>query len=157
MNPRPGPGTPGAARVKPAGVQPAWVQHASSGGALGPDERGSALLWAALVAALMLALAAVLLAVGALTARGHATQGAADLAALAGARAQLAGRDACAEARRTAGLNQAEVTGCWVAGDEVELVVTVDTAVAAGAGPWRVTLRGHANAGVLTGAPEQVG
>lgn len=56
-----------------------------------------------------------------------------------------------------AGLNQAEVTGCWVAGDEVELVVTVDTAVAAGAGPWRVTLRGHANAGVLTGAPEQVG
>lgn len=117
------------------------------------DERGSALLWAGLVVALGAFLVALLVAVGALTARGHGVQGAADLAAIAGAKAQLAGQDACAAARRSADLNGAEVTGCAVAGDEVEVVVTVDAAVTAGVGPWRATLAGHANAGVLTGAP----
>ncbi len=124
---------------------------------LGSGERGSALLWAALVAVLLAALAVVLIVVGALTARGHAVQGAADLAALTAARAQRDGRDGCADARETARLNGAEVTGCAVAGDEVEVVVTVDTRAEAGAGVWRVTLRGHANAGVLTGAPEEEG
>ncbi len=117
------------------------------------DERGSALLWSSVVVALGAALVGLLLAVGALTARGHGVQGAADLAAIAGAQAQLAGQDACGAARRSAQLNRAEVTGCAVAGDEVEIVVTVDAAVTTGVGPWRATLAGHANAGVLTGAP----
>lgn len=120
----------------------------------GRGERGSAMLWSALVVGLMAFLGALLLALGALTARGHAVQGAADLAALAGAKAQLIGQDACGDARKSAALNQAVVVACTVAGDEVEVVVTVDTQVELGVGPWRTTLQGHANAGVLTGAPE---
>lgn len=119
------------------------------------DERGSALVWAGSVAALMAALAVLLVGVGALTSKGHALQGAADLAALAGAAAQLQGQDACASARRSAALNAAEVTTCTVTGDEVEVVVTVDTEGEVGIGPWRAQLAGHANAGMLTGAPDE--
>ncbi|QIK71811.1 hypothetical protein G7070_05380 [Propioniciclava coleopterorum] len=116
-------------------------------------ERGSALLWAGLVLALMVGLGALLVATGALTARGRAAQGAADLAALAGAKAALAARDACADVAASARLNGVEVVACSVAGDEVEIVVTVDVRAEVGVGPWRATVEGHANAGVLTGAP----
>lgn len=116
-------------------------------------ERGSALLWAGLVLALMVGLGTLLVATGALTARGRAAQGAADLAALAGARAALGARDACADAAASARLNAVEVVACSVTGDEVEIVVTVDVRAEVGVGPWRATVEGHANAGVLTGAP----
>ena len=128
----------------------------TAGGLHAPEsaERGSAMVWSSLVMVLIAGLATLLLGAGVLTARGYAAQGAADLAALAGATAQLAGREACSEATRSAARNGAEVTACTVAGDEVEVVVTVDVEIEAGIGPWRTPLSGHANAGVLTGAPE---
>lgn len=121
---------------------------------LGRNQRGSAMLWSAVVVGLMTLLGVLLLAVGVLTARGHAVQGAADLAALAGVTAQLAGRDACAAVRKSASLNDSIVTACTVAGDEIEVVVTVDTQIEVGVGLWRTTLAGHANAGVITGSPQ---
>ena len=74
------------------------------------------MVWSSLVMVLIAGLATLLLGAGVLTARGYAAQGAADLAALAGATAQLAGREACSEATRSAALNGAEVTACTVAG-----------------------------------------
>ena len=117
-------------------------------------ERGSAMLWASGIILLIAVVTLLLIGAGALAARGHAAQGAADLAALAGAQAQRSGRDACPAATKSAALNDAEVTACAVAGDEIEVVVTVDVRIRAGLGPWTTDLAGHANAGFLTGAPE---
>ena len=62
---------------------------------------------------------------------GHPTSSmsAADLAALSGAAAYAAGRDACDQARRTALQNSARVVRCDRVGDEVDFVVTVRTVV----------------------------
>jgi secretion/DNA translocation related TadE-like protein len=54
---------------------------------------------------------------------------AADLAALSGAAAFTIGGDACAQARRTARLNGARVTGCGHVGDAIDFVVTVRAVV----------------------------
>lgn len=53
---------------------------------------------------------------------------AADLAALAGAGAELRGEDACEAASRTAGANGARLVSCTVSGGRVDLRVAVEVA-----------------------------
>lgn len=68
----------------------------------------------------------------------------ADLAALAGAQAQAAGRDACATARETARRNGAEVTSCTLKGSgTTSFVLLVETST-----PLRPAIS-------LPGAPRQ--
>lgn len=94
------------------------------------DERGSGSLLTLGVAAVLTVLAtAVAIIAGYLIADRRAA-GAADLAALAAARAQVRGEDACAAARATAIENRSKVRGCSVRGAEpvwvAEVSVTVD-------------------------------
>lgn len=141
------------------------------------DERGSGLMMASVVAAIIVVLTGALVLAGLVRAAGERTRGAADLAALAGAAtlggrvftvaggqegsgeqgsagAEGADRAACAEAEASARLNGAEVTGCRVAGDEVEYVLTVAVRTRFRVAVWTLPLEAHANAGTLTGAPE---
>lgn len=118
------------------------------------DEGGHATLLVCLAVLVIVGVAALLVLAGTARAVGERVRGAADLAALAGARAQGENADACAAARSAAALNQTEVTACRVAGDEVEFVVTVEVR-----GLLHVAGRDHwfsarANAGMVTGAPE---
>lgn len=119
-------------------------------------ERGSGTLLASLVVVLVVGLAVAVASFGVVRAVGVRLQGAADLAAIAGAEAQRANHEACAAARASAAANVGSVVRCDVVGDEVEFVVTV--ALEAPAALWPVgavgTLRAHANAGVVTGAPD---
>ena len=55
----------------------------------------------------------------------HRVRAAADLAALSGASAMVAGQDGCAAARRNAGVNEARVVVCEHVGDAVDFVITV--------------------------------
>lgn len=59
----------------------------------------------------------------------HAADDAADTAALAGARARLAGEDGCAVARSTLGRNGVTVTDCSVEATSVDFVLTVSATV----------------------------
>lgn len=116
-------------------------------------QRGSATLWAAVAVVVIAGVAALLVLAGAARAVGERVRGAADLAALAGARAQGGNADACGAARESARLNRAEVVRCRVVGDEVEFVVTVEVRGAfrvAGAEHW---FHADAHAGMVTGAP----
>ncbi|GAA1824649.1 hypothetical protein GCM10009714_02950 [Microlunatus capsulatus] len=67
----------------------------------------------------------------------HRARAAADLAAVSGAVAFAAGRDACDQARRTARDNDATVLSCSTVGDPVEYVVSVRVAL-----PVRSRVRG---------------
>lgn len=116
----------------------------------GRADRGSAtvLLLAVVVVALVLALAVVALSRAA-TARGTA-QGAADLAAIAGAEAALLGSgDPCGRATQVARVNGGAVTRCAVAAGGF---VEVEVAVAVEPWPrWRTTASASARAGPVTG------
>lgn len=117
------------------------------------DQRGNATLLVTVAVLVVVGIAALLLVGGVARATGERVRGAADLAALAGARAQTDNADACAAARSSATANGAEVVACRVSGDEVEFVVTVEVRRAfrlAGAMYW---FPARANAGVVTGAP----
>ena len=117
------------------------------------DQRGNATLLVTVGVLVVVGIAALLLVGGVARATGERVRGAADLAALAGARAQTDNADACAAARSSATANGAEVVACRVSGDEVEFVVTVEVRRAfrlAGAMYW---FPARANAGVVTGAP----
>jgi len=59
----------------------------------------------------------------------HKVRAAADLAALAGAEAHAGGGDACAAAKRTAAMNQAELTSCKVDSNGVQFLVRVTAQV----------------------------
>jgi secretion/DNA translocation related TadE-like protein len=81
---------------------------------------------------LVIAMAGVLLLLGAALAVGAAmvaahrsAQSAADLAALAGARSQSLGHDGCSTAAAVAGDNRARLTACTVSGRVVEVEVEV--------------------------------
>lgn len=117
-------------------------------------ERGSALLLACLVVLVLSCLAAVLVLAGALRAEGERVRGAADLAALAGARAQAQAADACTATRASAELNDVELIGCRVTGDEVEFVVSAEVRSGVRFGPAHRWLSARAHAGMVTGAPE---
>lgn len=74
---------------------------------------------AAFAAAAVLALTVAVLLVGRAAVAAHSARSAADLAALAGARALLTGEAACAEARRVAEANDAALASCVADGDDV--------------------------------------
>lgn len=120
-------------------------------------EQGAGTLLVSLVVALVVGLAVAVAQYAGLRAEGVRLQGAADLAAIAGAQARQADQDACAAASRSAAANVGRVVRCQVAGDEVEYVVSI--ALEAPASAWPVgavgTLRAHANAGLVTGAPAE--
>ncbi len=115
-------------------------------------ERGTATL---LAAAGLLVLAALLgVAVGGLLLQieTHRVQGAADLAALAGARAKAFGTDEpCAAAARAAAADGVLLADCGAAGDELTFAVTVTVSggipVAAFGRSWG-EVRARAHAGV---------
>lgn len=89
------------------------------------DQRGSATLLVLAMAGVLVLLGAALAVVTAMVAAHRTAQSAADLAALAGARGLAQGRDACDVASRVAGANRAELTGCVVSGREVRVEVEV--------------------------------
>ncbi|MBK8462014.1 MAG: hypothetical protein IPL36_02805 [Nigerium sp.] len=147
---------------------PGRRQAAGGGVDTGRDERGSALLLSALVVVVIVALTGVLVVAGLVRAAGERTRGAADLAALAGARvlderagrtpggpgAERSGDAACAAVSAVSRLNGAETTECALAGDEVEYVVTVAVRSEFRVFGLTFPLRAHANAGMVTGALE---
>lgn len=122
-------------------------------------QRGAGTLLVSLVLLLLLGLSVAVAAFGALRAGVVRLQGAADLAALAGADARVHNRDACDAARQLAGAGGARVVRCEVVGDEVEFVVTVT--LEAPASVWPVgalgAVRAHANAGVVISGAEAEG
>lgn len=118
------------------------------------EERGGATALAALVVAVVVGVTALLAVHGVLVSAAQRVRGAADLAALAGARAQGAGADACAAAGRSATLAGVVLGDCRVVGDEVEFVVRVGVRTVVTLGPWSQRVEAHANAGLVTGAPE---
>ncbi|MCD4523393.1 Rv3654c family TadE-like protein [Nocardioides sp. cx-173] len=88
-----------------------------------PDERGAATVFAVSCLALLLLLGAALGVVTALVAAHRAAQGAADLAALAGAETLGRGRDPCTAAAATAASNGGALAACEV--DDRDVVVEV--------------------------------
>ncbi len=77
------------------------------------------------MAGLLVLLGAALGVVTAMVAAHRAAQSAADLAALAGARGVAEGRDGCAVAGDVARANRARLTACVVAGRVVDVTVTI--------------------------------
>jgi secretion/DNA translocation related TadE-like protein len=89
-------------------------------------ETGIATIWGLAIIGILMLLAAVSAGVVSLIGARHQAEAAADLAALAGARAAVDGEDACEAARRIAAANGGALTGCDVQGDIVEVRVEVD-------------------------------
>lgn len=92
----------------------------------GADERGSATPFAVGVIGLLLFLGAALGVVGAVFVAHRTAQSAADLAALAGANALQVSKDACAAAASTAERNDATLTSCEIADEDVTVTVRVE-------------------------------
>lgn len=88
-------------------------------------EAGSATLLVVAMAGVLLLLGAALGVVTAMVAAHRAAQSAADLAALAGARGVAEGGDGCARAGQIAIANHARLVACTVAGRTVEVEVRV--------------------------------
>ncbi|MDF1603631.1 Rv3654c family TadE-like protein [Nocardioides sp. YIM 152315] len=89
------------------------------------DDRGSATPFAVACLGVLVLLAAALGVVAALIHAHRQAQGAADLAALAAARAIAQGADGCGEGGRIATANGARLLSCEVSGREVRLRVEV--------------------------------
>jgi secretion/DNA translocation related TadE-like protein len=89
------------------------------------DERGAATLLVLAMAGILVFLAVALVEVAAAFVAHRSAQSAADLAALAGARGLVEGRDGCATAAEIAAANHAHVTSCLVSGSAVEVAVEV--------------------------------
>lgn len=92
------------------------------------SERGSASVLVAGLMGVMVILTGVALIVAGYELAQHRARGAADLAAVSGAAAHAGGRDACAQATRTATDNDVTVLGCQLVGDALDYVVTVRVA-----------------------------
>jgi len=89
------------------------------------DESGSATLLVLAMAGVLMLLGAALAVVAAMVAAHRVAQSAADLSALAGARSVAQGRDGCANAAQVAAANHARVTDCSITGSVVDLRVEV--------------------------------
>jgi secretion/DNA translocation related TadE-like protein len=87
------------------------------------DQSGAATLLVMAMAGVLLLLGAALAVVMALFAAHRVAQSAADLAALSGARAVATGGDGCEVARRIALANRARLTTCEISGRVVEVEV----------------------------------
>ncbi|SDR73676.1 helicase/secretion neighborhood TadE-like protein [Friedmanniella luteola] len=111
-------------------------------------QRGSASILVAGVLGVVVVLVGVALLVAGYAMAQHRVRAAADLAAVSGAAAFAGGRDACAQARRTAGANGASLLTCSTVGDPVEYVVSVRVALGVGTRvpglPTRVVSEAHA-------------
>lgn len=94
-----------------------------------PRERvgqtGSATLLVLTMAGVLVTLGAALAVVVAMVAAHRGAQSAADLTALAGARAVAEGRDGCARAAEVAAANHARLAACTVSGRVVDVLVRV--------------------------------
>jgi secretion/DNA translocation related TadE-like protein len=90
-----------------------------------PRERGSATVLVAVAATVLLVVGSAMTVLVAMVADHRRAQAAADLAALAGARALALGRDGCARATVVAEANGARLLACTATGREVEVRVEV--------------------------------
>lgn len=95
----------------------------------GPDDGVATVLGAMMVAAII-AVAVMVVDVGAAVSARHRAQSAADLAALAGAASAIDVDAACAAAGRLAQANSASLIACGVDGFEVTVQVTVPVSLA---------------------------
>ncbi|TDU76863.1 Rv3654c family TadE-like protein [Streptomyces sp. KS 21] len=104
-------------------------------------DRGSATVWAALVATVLGAVFGGVLLLGQAVVARHRAAAAADLAALAAAATWAHGPEAaCAAARRVAGAQSAAVTACTLQGEVAEVTARpatgpFDPTISARAGP----------------------
>jgi secretion/DNA translocation related TadE-like protein len=98
------------------------------------------------LAGLLLVVGLAVLGVGAVVVAHRGAQSAADLAALAGAQAEVGGDGACVAAGAVAEANQAELTGCQLLGSDV--LVQVSRTVRPGFGlTFELTARARAGPG----------
>ncbi|MEV6681336.1 Rv3654c family TadE-like protein [Streptomyces erythrochromogenes] len=105
----------------------------------GNRDRGSATVWAALVATVLGAVFAGVLLLGQAVVARHRAAAAADLAALAAAATWAHGPDtACAAALRVARAQGAELAGCRLGGEVAEVAARVAV------GPFRPGIRARA-------------
>jgi secretion/DNA translocation related TadE-like protein len=86
-------------------------------------DRGSATIWTVSLGLVLWAAATAALLIGSALVARHRAESAADLAALAGARAALAGGDACLPASRVAAAVGARIGQCRAEADGVVFVV----------------------------------
>ncbi|WP_307816460.1 Rv3654c family TadE-like protein [Nocardioides limicola] len=107
-------------------------------------ERGAATAAAVGLIGVLVTVALAAAWVGAVMAAHRGAQSGADLAALAGATAMVAGGDGCAEATRVAAVNQVTLVSCLADGMAVTVTVTVETPALAGR---EATLTATARAG----------
>lgn len=91
----------------------------------GSRERGAATIWVLAASGLVLAVTYAVVLLASVQAARQRADAAADLAALAGARAQAEGADACATGRRVAAADQAQLDACDVAGPDVAVTASV--------------------------------
>ncbi|WP_078075835.1 Rv3654c family TadE-like protein [Streptomyces niveus] len=102
-------------------------------------DRGSATVWAAMATTALIAVFAVILAMGQAVVARHRAGSAADLAALAAAGHALLGAEAaCARAAEVAGAQGAQVVRCAVVGEIADVTARADF------GPYAPTVRSRA-------------
>ncbi|MEU0525331.1 Rv3654c family TadE-like protein [Streptomyces niveus] len=102
-------------------------------------DRGSATVWAAMATTALIAVFAVILAMGQAVVARHRAGSAADLAALAAAGHALRGAEAaCARAAEVAGAQGAQVVRCAVVGEIADVTARADF------GPYAPTVRSRA-------------
>lgn len=113
------------------------TRRAAGRGAVGgwPDEGYATIATAGIIAAIA-SILLVVVGVSAQVITRHQAQVAADMAAVAGAYSLALGDDACAQAKKVAGLNGAGLEGCRIVRRDVIATVTVrGRAATAKAGP----------------------
>jgi len=95
------------------------------------SESGSASVLMTGVLGVVVALSSAALVIAGYAVGYHRARAAADLSALSGAAAFQGGREACAQAARTAQQNGARLDRCDVVGDAIDFVVTARVSVLA--------------------------
>ena len=112
------------------------------------SESGSASVLMTGVIGFVVALSSAALVIAGYAVGYHRARAAADLSALSGAAAYQDGREACAQATRSARQNGARLDHCDVVGDAIDFVVTVRVSVLARTRiphlPQAVTAQAHA-------------
>ena len=110
-------------------------------------DRGSATVFAASIALVLVMAATVAVLVVAVILASHRARAAADMAALAAATAEVGGSDACTAAGASARANGADLTSCGLTGTTASFVVAVTVTVPTGLSsplPMQVSAEAHA-------------
>jgi len=110
-------------------------------------DRGSATVFAASIALVLVTAATVAVLVVAVILASHRARAAADLAALAAATAEVGGSNVCTAARASARTNGADLTSCVLTGTTASFVVMVSVTVPTGLStplPMQVSAEAHA-------------